>query len=86
MAHWAVRGENSTLPSTDCGENRVQVFAPLPRLHYGLGAMQAVLQFDHGNGRQHDLGFSVLVFERGEQFTHRSGVALSGDQHAGIKD
>jgi hypothetical protein len=28
--------------------------------------MQAVLQFDHGNAREHDLGFSVLGFERGQ--------------------
>jgi hypothetical protein len=37
-------------------ENGIQVFAPLPSLLCGLGAMQAVLQFDHGNGREHDFG------------------------------
>ena len=48
--------------------------------------MKAMLPFDHGNGREHDLGFSVLVFECGQQLTHWPGVALGGDQHAGVKD
>src|SRR5579864_2512986 len=51
-------------------ENGIQVFAPPPRLLYCLGAMQAVLEFDHGNGREHDFGFSVLVFKCGQQLTH----------------
>jgi hypothetical protein len=61
----------------DRRENGIQVFAPLPRLLSGMGAMQAVLQFDHRDGRQHDLGFAVLVFECGQQFAYRLGVTLS---------
>jgi hypothetical protein len=48
--------------------------------------VQAVLQFDHGYAREHDLGFSVLAFERGQQLTHRPGVALGGYQHSGVED
>jgi len=44
-----------------------QVLAPLPCLLGSLGAMQAVLQFDHGHDGEHDFGFAVLVLERGEQ-------------------
>jgi hypothetical protein len=32
-----------------------------------VSAMEAVLQFDHGNGREHDLGFAVHLFKAGEQ-------------------
>jgi hypothetical protein len=48
--------------------------------------MQAMLQFDHGNGRKHDLCLSVFVFECGQQLTYRSGVTLGADQHPGVED
>jgi hypothetical protein len=70
----------------DRRENGIQVFAPFPRLLGGLGAMQAMLQFDHGNGREHDFGFFVLVFECGQQFTHWPGVTLGADQYPGVED
>jgi hypothetical protein len=59
---------------------------PLLRLRRSLGPMQAVLQFDHGDDREHDLGFAVLVFECGQQFAYRLGVTLGGDQHPGVED
>ena len=52
----------------------------------GLSAMQAVLQFDHGNGREHEFGFSVLTFECRQQLAYRSGVTLGADQDAGVQD
>jgi hypothetical protein len=67
-------------------ENRIQVFAPLPFLLRGLGAMQAMFQFNHGDGREYDFSFSVLMFEFGQEFTHRLGVTLSGDQNPGVED
>jgi hypothetical protein len=48
--------------------------------------MEAVVQFDHGNGREHDFGFSVLVLEYGQQLTHRPSVTLDVDQHPGVED
>ena len=52
----------------------------------GLGAMQAVFQFDHGNGRERDFGLAVLAFECCQQFAYRSGVTLAGDQYPGVQD
>jgi len=43
----------------DRRKDGIQEAPPVPCLLHGLSAMQAVLQFDHGNGREHDLGFSV---------------------------
>ena len=57
----------------DRRKNGVQVFASLPRLFRGLGAMQAMLQFDHSNGREYDFRFAVLMFECGQQLTYRLG-------------
>src|SRR5271165_990362 len=44
----------------DRRENGIEVLAPLPGLLRGLSAMQAVFQFDHGNGREHDFGLAAL--------------------------
>ncbi|MDR3698097.1 MAG: hypothetical protein P4L56_00595 [Candidatus Sulfopaludibacter sp.] len=70
----------------DASENGIQIFAPPARLLIGLGAVQAVLQFDHGNGREHDFGLSVFVFQCGQQRTYRLGVTLGGDQHPGVQN
>ncbi|MGB7759901.1 MAG: hypothetical protein WBL61_08735 [Bryobacteraceae bacterium] len=48
--------------------------------------MQAVLQFNHGNRREHDLGFSALLFDRRKQAAYRFGFTLGDDQHTGIED
>ena len=48
--------------------------------------MQAVFQFDHGNGREHDFRLAVLTFECRQQFAYRSGVTLGGYQHPGVED
>jgi hypothetical protein len=48
--------------------------------------MEAVFQFDHGNGREHDLGFPVHLFKAGQQLTHRLGTTLGGNEHAGVED
>jgi|HubBroStandDraft_6_1064221.scaffolds.fasta_scaffold1422647_2 hypothetical protein len=48
--------------------------------------MQAVLQFDHSYGREHDVGFSLLLFECEEQIANRSGLTLGIDQHPGVED
>ena len=45
-----------------------------------------MLQFDHRNGGQHDLGFSMLAFEDSQEFTYRFGLTLGGDQHPGVED
>jgi hypothetical protein len=66
--------------------NGVQIRPPLCRLLRGSGVVQAVFQFDDGNGGEHDFGFSVLVFEYRQQFTDRLGVSLGGDQHPGVED
>jgi hypothetical protein len=66
----------------DRRENAVQILAPLPCLLRGLGAMQSVLQFNHGDGREHDFSFAVFVFECGQQAAHWPGFTLSGNQNA----
>jgi hypothetical protein len=35
---------------------------------------------------EHDLGFSVHIFECDQQFTHWPRVTLGGDQHPGLED
>ena len=70
----------------DCGKNDVQVLSPLPGPLRCVGTVETVLQFDYGNGREHDFRFTVHLFERGQQFTDGSGITLGGDQHAGVED
>ncbi len=85
-----LRGKLGHLPGErfhrDRGVDGVQVGAALRRLFRGPGAMQAVLQLDHGYGREHNFGFPVLVFEYRQQFAYRLGVTLGGDQHSGVED
>lgn len=85
-----LRGKLGHLPGErfyrDRRENGIEVLAPLQGLLRGLSAMQAVFQFDHGNGREHDFGLAVLTFECRQQFAYRSGVTLGGDQHPGVED
>ena len=76
--------ERSTLYVAN--KNGIQVLAALPGLFRSLGAMQPVFQLDHGNGREHDFGFSVLAFEDGQQLTYRPGVTLASDQHPRVED
>jgi hypothetical protein len=45
-----------------------------------------VLQFDHSNGGEYDFGFAVHLFKPGQQFTHRFGITLGGNEHAGVED
>jgi hypothetical protein len=48
--------------------------------------MQTVFQFDHGNPRDDDLGFSVLLFEFQQHSADRFGATLGGDQNARVED
>jgi hypothetical protein len=67
-------------------EKTVSRYSRLLRASSAVLARWAVLQFDYGNGRKHDVGFSVLPFQRSQQFAHRPDVTLGGDQHAGVED
>src|SRR5438477_489413 len=65
-------------------EDGVQVCAPLPGQLGSVGAMQTVLQLDHGNRRDQDLAFSMLLFEHQKQTADWSRVTLGGDQHTRV--
>jgi hypothetical protein len=45
-----------------------------------------MLQLDHGDGGEHDFGFTVDLFQGNQQVTHRSGVTLGDDEHTGIQN
>jgi len=70
----------------DRRENRVQVGAPLLCLTGGLRTMQTVLEFHDGYGGEDDLSLAVLLSKVDQHRTHRLGIALGGDQHAGVED
>jgi hypothetical protein len=67
-------------------EDGVQVCTAFPGQFGSIGAMQTVLQLDHGNRRDYNLGFSALLFESQKQTADWSGVTLGGDQHTRVED
>ena len=64
----------------------VSRYARLPGQRRSIGAMQTVLQLDHGDRGDDNLGFSVFLFEVQEQIADRFRFTLGGDQHARVED
>lgn len=48
--------------------------------------MQAMFDLDHDDRRNHDLGFSVLLFELGKQITNGCRCAIKSDEHTRVED
>jgi hypothetical protein len=48
--------------------------------------MKTVLHLDNADGRNNDLGFTLLLFEPEQQFADWLRLTLCRDQHAGVED
>lgn len=69
----------------DGGKDRLQIAAALGGLLRRLGAVDAVLQFDHANRRENDFGHAVLLLKPVQQHAHGKLLTLGEDEHAGVQ-
>jgi hypothetical protein len=69
----------------DCGENGIRIVRRFRARSAVLARWKTVLQFDH-SWKKARFCFAMFLSESGQQFTHRPGVVLGCDRHAGVQD